>query len=777
MRAARDPTARAGAGAGRARPQPDAGAGAPRSRRRPAPAPAAARTGGGAVAIDVRALAVTDGVIDYRSFQVGEAGARGPETPRPRRRAVDSRRGAPRRRSRARPTRRSRVRGGQARRARRVRSRGPGAARRPSARVVRGVGLDADGSLDGDADRGAGARRRRRSGRDRRALARDFGLDRDARSRATDTSTSTCGGTLAAPSLRVSARFPALAFAETRAQDLDGLRLDSRPRRARRAGPRRRARRRSRWARSSCDRPRSRCTPPAGASTVHAAIAAPQPLPSTSAARARPGDRRTLAIDALSIRYPEATWTLRRRARLSFGGRRSRCPASSSAPTRSAWRSICALGGARAGPRTSSSSRLDLGAAAARAGAAGARPRRHRRRRRRRARRAAPARAAHRRDGGAGGRPHPRPPQPVARRPGAALERGRASGAICARAGWHRGDRPLRSSGRVAAAQPARADRSRRRRHRHRSGGRRADDRRCPGREAPPRVKGRARVSIKARRPRRASRALQRRRSRGAGWRSTTHSVGDLALTVSGEGDGQLAARLTSTAPVPHAHRRHDAAVVAVDSPPSARPPRRWRARRSRSRARSIGCRSRCSRAPRAVPRASAARCRRSWPSPARRRSPEGTVAIDVAGATAERFPPTDARIELDFDGRAVDGARPRRPQAAPAARRSRRASACRSAACLHRRAARGRAAARCARWSDRFAMQRLGLPPESDREPPRALKGRLHADLTVDGTIGAPRVLFHAQASDLRLDKIAGRLRADRGDATPTARPRSTPG
>ena len=33
----------------------------------------------------------------------------------------------------------------------------------------------------------------------------------------------------------------------------------------------------------------------------------------------------------------------------------------------------------------------------------------------------------------------------------------------------------------------------------------------------------------------------------------------------------------------------------------------------------------------------------------------KGTVAIDVAGAAMGRFPPTDARIELDFDPGAVE--------------------------------------------------------------------------------------------------------------------------
>ena len=54
--------------------------------------------------------------------------------------------------------------------------------------------------------------------------------------------------------------------------------------------------------------------------TAHVAIAAPQPLTIDLGGTRAPGDRQTLAVDALEIRYPEATWTLRRRARLSLAG-------------------------------------------------------------------------------------------------------------------------------------------------------------------------------------------------------------------------------------------------------------------------------------------------------------------------------------------------------------------------------------------------------------------------------------------------------------------------
>jgi translocation and assembly module TamB len=129
-------------------------------------------------------------------------------------------------------------------------------------------------------------------------------------------------------------------------------------------------------------------------------------------------------------------------------------------------------------------------------------------------------------------------------------------------------------------------------------------------------------------------------------------------------------------------------------------------------------------------------------------------VEVDVTGATAPRFPPTDARVALDFDGGAVAGrvrvVRERRPLLALQSRvgvplgrlieRERLADAP-----IELRVVLGP-----------YVIQRLGLQAESEREAERALKGRLHADLTVDGTLGAPRALFHAQASDVYLDKMA---------------------
>src|SRR4029077_17986957 len=51
--------------------------------------------------------------------------------------------------------------------------------------------------------------------------------------------------------------------------------------------------------------------------SAHVAVAAPQPL-RIDLAGTRQGAR-TIAIGTLSVRYPEAAWTLRRPARLSLG--------------------------------------------------------------------------------------------------------------------------------------------------------------------------------------------------------------------------------------------------------------------------------------------------------------------------------------------------------------------------------------------------------------------------------------------------------------------------
>ena len=227
----------------------------PAPRRRRARRAAARR-----IAIDVRALAVTGGVIDYRSSRRGSAGRRRTST-------SPTCRFTARRASTAiasRPDAAIRVRGGQAdaRGTFDLRTRRGQATVR--ARRCAGVGLTADGSIDGDRIAG----RARVDATDlavtARALARDFGLERMPISGHGRLDVE-CGGTLATPSLRASARFPAARLRRQAGEAISkrppGSPTSARPTRWTST----RARRRSRWARSGCDRRRSPRAPPAGA--------------------------------------------------------------------------------------------------------------------------------------------------------------------------------------------------------------------------------------------------------------------------------------------------------------------------------------------------------------------------------------------------------------------------------------------------------------------------------------------------------------------------------
>ena len=230
----------------------------------------------------------------------------------------DSRQGAPGGRSPERGRRVS-VRGGARRRARRVRHHGQARARRPlhaSAAAAR-AGGERPASTATRSPGGPGSRRPIWP-RPRRALARDFGLPRIAmagngrrrRRRGRDR-----GGAVAARRRRVFRRWRS----GTRAlHGLDGHGVDPERGRSRGAGRRRPTRRRCRSGGQSLRSPTV---------TVHAAgrdiARARRDRGAAAAARraARPAatGARAIAIDALSIRYPEATWTLRHRARLSFG--------------------------------------------------------------------------------------------------------------------------------------------------------------------------------------------------------------------------------------------------------------------------------------------------------------------------------------------------------------------------------------------------------------------------------------------------------------------------
>jgi translocation and assembly module TamB len=133
--------------------------------------------------------------------------------------------------------------------------------------------------------------------------------------------------------------------------------------------------------------------------------------------------------------------------------------------------------------------------------------------------------------------------------------------------------------------------------------------------------------------------------------------------------------------------------------------------------------------------------------------APTGTLAIDLQGATATRIPPTDARIELSADRHVTQAdvrvlrlghpllALEARLDASPAALRNRTALA---EAPVHVRAVIGP-----------LTMRRRGLPAVfTDEARESALQGTLHADLSIDGTLAAPRLVAHAQTGPLALDR-----------------------
>lgn len=135
--------------------------------------------------------------------------------------------------------------------------------------------------------------------------------------------------------------------------------------------------------------------------------------------------------------------------------------------------------------------------------------------------------------------------------------------------------------------------------------------------------------------------------------------------------------------------------------------------------------------------------------------APEGKLAVDVAGLKTARVPATDARIEATLDRRATQlNVRVVQGQHALLALEAHAGAALRE---LQDRASWAEIPLRVRAVVGPLAMTHAGLlqPDEPDVRHSE-LRGRLHADLAIDGTMRAPRVLAHAQADDLRLDQTA---------------------
>ena len=130
---------------------------------------------------------------------------------------------------------------------------------------------------------------------------------------------------------------------------------------------------------------------------------------------------------------------------------------------------------------------------------------------------------------------------------------------------------------------------------------------------------------------------------------------------------------------------------------------------------------------------------------------PRGKLTADVVGASAPGVPATDGRLEVELARHAIDAhvrvLRKQHPLLALEAHLDAGIPALRNPTRLAEAPLKVRAVV------GPLQLQRLGLPA-SERDPPRVLKGQVHVDLAVDGTLHAPRVLWHADADDIRLDK-----------------------
>jgi translocation and assembly module TamB len=131
---------------------------------------------------------------------------------------------------------------------------------------------------------------------------------------------------------------------------------------------------------------------------------------------------------------------------------------------------------------------------------------------------------------------------------------------------------------------------------------------------------------------------------------------------------------------------------------------------------------------------------------------PRGTVVLDVAGATSGRFPPTGGHLEAAFDNRRVTASL--RVQRKGATLLVAEASLGAAARALADPAALAAAPAHLHAVFGPLALQRLGLPPQTDRDRPRTLYGDVQAELKIDGTLRAPLVGLKADARQIRIDK-----------------------
>ena len=286
----------------------------------------------------------------------------------------------------------------------------------------------------------------------------------------------------------------------------------------------------------------------------------------------------------------------------------------------------------------------------------------------------------------------------------------------------------------------------------------------------PARLKGRARVSLQL--DGRIGRPRLRLTVAGRGLAIDDHQIGDLSLAVNGEGDGTLAAQLTSVAP---ARTRIDVTTPLSLHALLHRPPTAAALMRT-----PFTVKGTIDRVPLAVLAHAAGRTEHVAGSLSSTISitgtaaaPEGTVAVDIAGAALDRFPPTDARLELTFADRAVEArARVVRRGAPLLAAESRVDAPLGDSAPARGPGRRARAPPRRVRAlhdpaAGAAAAERARAAPRAQGPPARGPERRRHARRA------AGRLSRAGERRSPRQD--AGRVRADRGELRRTAARAST--
>ncbi len=132
--------------------------------------------------------------------------------------------------------------------------------------------------------------------------------------------------------------------------------------------------------------------------------------------------------------------------------------------------------------------------------------------------------------------------------------------------------------------------------------------------------------------------------------------------------------------------------------------------------------------------------------------SAEGHIGLSLAGVRTGRFPTTDGTLNVELGAHDVHA----------------HARVTRRDAVLAIVTAHVKAPVKELRMFDKIGdvpidihatlgpldLQRVGLPPETDRRPPRVLKGAVRAQLDLTGTLRAPHLKMRADASDVRMDQ-----------------------